>query len=137
MTSAEKAAFKARADVTKEHTAFISYALMLKHEVDIMSNGSKMSEEDFYCLLRSALGFEHPNMRDLRAPELPLLKPYLLEEIDAVCKKPRAVSLNGHLVISKIIPNLENNSNFENNSMNGGGKNKHARRHTRKNNKRN
>jgi hypothetical protein len=154
MTAAEKDAFKRRPDVQKEKVIALEYIKMLKAEVDAAHNNDKMPKEEFYCILRGAFGFEHSSMRDPRAPNLKILAPYLLEEIDAVCKKPRVIYVNGHLVVPQRIPELNNaemNSNEEfNNSNNGyltnamrrltGGKRRKSRRNnskrTRKNNRR-
>ena len=156
MTNAEKEAFKRRPDVQRENVIVKEYIKMLKTEADTSHNTGKMPTEEFYCLLRGALGFDHPSMHDPRAPYLRIIGPYLLEEIEIICKKPRVISVNGHLVVPQIIPELNNaaiNSNEEfNNSNNGyltnavrrltGGKSRKSRRgksrhqRTRKNNRR-
>ncbi len=118
MTAAEKNVFKQRSDVQKEKAIVIEYIKMLKTEADSFHNTGKMPKEEFYCILRGAFGFEHPSMRDPRAPNLKILAPYLLEEIDAVCKKPRAISVNGHLVVPQVIPGLNNNMMNSNEELN-------------------
>jgi hypothetical protein len=128
MTDAEKYAFKRRPDVQKELVILKEYMKMLKKEADASHNKGKMPKENFHCLLRGALGFDHPSMSDPRAPYLPLSTPYLLEEIEAICKTPRVISVNGHLVVPQVIPEL-------NNAAMNGGKRRKSRR-TRKNNRR-
>jgi hypothetical protein len=118
MTAAEKNAFKQRPDVQRESAIAKEYIQMLKAEADAAHNNGKMPTDEFYCLLRGALGFEHPSMRDERAPKLKIIGPYLLEEIDMICKKPRAISLNGHLVVPQKISEL--NKNFDRLSENNG-----------------
>jgi hypothetical protein len=107
MTAAEIKAFKSRPDFQAEYQQFIEYFRMLRPEIDAMYN-NKASTEDYYCHVRGALGFDHPSMRDPRAPSLKLIGPYLLEEINISCKKPRVISVNGHLVVPEIIPDLIN-----------------------------
>jgi hypothetical protein len=121
MTQAEKTAFKRRPDVQVEYQQFFEYFRMLRPEIDGIYNG-QASTEDYYCYLRGALGFDHPSMRDPRAPPLPLIRQYLLEEINIICKKPRVMSVNGHLVVPQVIPNLNGNSsdNMNINSDNNG-----------------
>ncbi len=123
MTEAEKEEFKRRPDVQKEKAIAIEYIQMLKKEADAFHNEGKMPTEDFYCLLRSALGFEILSMRDKRAPNLKIIGPYLWEEIDAVCKKPRVTSVSGHLIVPQIIPEL-------NSTMNGGKRHSKTRHRT-------
>ncbi len=143
MSNAEKAAFKRRPDVQAEYQQFFDYFRILRGEIDSMHNGTA-STEDYYCAVRSALGFDHPSMRDPRAPALPLIRPYLLEEINIVCKKPRVMSVNGHLIVPQRIAGL-NNSNSNNgyltNYMSGGRSRRRRRkqrksRRTRRNNRR-
>jgi hypothetical protein len=149
MSEAEKAAFKRRPDVQAEYQQFFNYFRMLRPEIDEMYEGHATTE-DYYCYLRGALGFDHPSMTDPRAPPLPLIRQYILEEINVVCKKPRITSVNGHLIVPRVIPNLNGNSN-KNNSNNGyltnairryyGGSRKTRRKHrkskrTRRNNRR-
>lgn len=149
MTAAEKEAFLRRPDVQREKAIITEYIRMLKTEADARYNDGAMPTEEFYCLLRGALGFDHPSMRDERAPRLNIIGPYLLEEIEVICKKPRVVSINGHLVVPQTIPGLNNSNEEFNNSNNGyltnamhrlmGGKRRNKRKsskRTRKNNRR-
>ncbi len=129
MTPAEKYAFKMRPDVQRELVILKEYMKMLKKEANAAHNKGKMPKDEFHCLLRGALGFDHPSMSDPRAPNLPLSRPYLLEEIETICKTPRVISVNGHLVVPQIIPGL-------NNSTMNGGKRRKSHRRTRKNNRR-
>ncbi len=109
MTNAEKAAFRRHPAVRAEYQQFFEYFALLREEIDSKYNGAATTE-DYYCALRSALGFDHPSMRDPRAPSLKLIRPYLLEEIDIVCKKPRAILVDGHIIVPQIIPNLNNST---------------------------
>jgi hypothetical protein len=143
MTPAEKAAFKSRPDVQAEYQQFSQYFRMLRQEIDEQYE-RQATTEDYYCYLRTALGFDHPSISDHRAPALRIIRPYLLEEIDVICKKPRFVSVNGHLVRPEAIPDLNNSNNannannFMNYSTNNGywTNNQHAgfskKRHTRR-----
>ena len=75
-----------------------------------------MPTEEFYCLLRSALGFDHPSIHDERAPNLKIIAPYVLEEIDIICKKPRTIFVNGIPIVPQVIPNLNMEMNNNNNN---------------------
>ncbi len=149
MSEAEKAVFRARPDVQAEYQQFFEYFRMLRPEIDAMYEG-RATNDDYYCYLRGALGFDHPSMRDMRAPALQIIGPYILEEINVVCKKPRVTSVNGHLIVPQVIHNLNMNGNNGNSNngyltnairtYRGGSKRRHKksrqkRKQTRRNNR--
>ena len=122
--------FMSRPDAAAEYKQLNAYTDMLRDEMNVRYD-RKIDDSEFYCLLRGAMGFDHPSMRDERAPYLPILNPYIRHDLSVLCKKPKAVTMKGHIVIPHQL-NIENNTN----NVVGGTRRRRYHKRSRRSNRR-